>query len=72
MNEIESKCFLAVDKFMPEMHLRQSGLTYSAFGQFTKNKERIQTFKETLDSRYIYQNKPDKACLQHHMACGDF
>ena len=39
---------------MPEMHLRQSGFTYSACRPFTKNKERIQIFKETGDSRYIY------------------
>ena len=38
MNEIVNKCLLAGDKFMPEMHLKQSGFTYSAFGLFTKNK----------------------------------
>ena len=41
MNEIVSKPLLAVDWFMPEMHLRQHGLTCSACGSFTKNKERI-------------------------------
>ena len=54
------------------MHLRQPGLTYIACGPFTKNKERIQTFKETGDSQYIYQNELDKACLQHDMTYGDF
>ena len=39
---------------------------------FTKNKERIQKFKETGDSRHIYQNKLDKACFQHGMVYGDF
>ena len=34
---------------MPEMHLRQPGFTYSVCGPFTKNKERIQKFKETGD-----------------------
>ena len=29
------------DKFMPEMHLKQPGFTYSAGAPFTKNKERI-------------------------------
>ena len=53
MNETV-KFLLAGDKFMPEMHLRQPGLTYSAYGPLTKNKERIQIFKETGDSRYIY------------------
>ena len=32
---------------MPEMHLKQSGFTYRAWRPFTKNKERIQNFKET-------------------------
>ena len=72
MNEIVIKFFLAGDKFMPEMHLRQPGFTYSACGPFTKNKERIQKFKETVDSRYIYQNKLVKACFKHDMAYGDF
>ena len=42
---------------MPGMHLRQPEFTYSACEPFTKNKERIQKFKETIDSRYIYQNE---------------
>ena len=45
---------------MPEMQLRQSQFTNSACGPFTKNKERIQKFKETGDSRYIYTNELDK------------
>ena len=31
---------------MPEMHLKQPGITYCACGSFTKNKERIQKFKK--------------------------
>ena len=46
MNEIVNKFLFARDKFMPEMHLKQPGFTYSAYGPFTKNKERIQKFKE--------------------------
>ena len=57
---------------MPEMHLIQPEFTYSASGPFTKNKERIQKFKETEDSRYIYQKELDKACFQHNMAHGYF
>ena len=72
MNEIVNKFLLAGDKLMPEMHLRQPGFTYSACGSFTKNKERIRKFKETRDSRYIYQNKLDKVCFQNDMAYGDF
>ena len=72
MNDIVSKFLLAVDTFMPEMHLKQPGLTYSACGPFANNKERIQEFKETGDTKYIYRNKLDKACFQHDMAYGDF
>ena len=72
MNDIINKFLLAGDKFTPEMHLKQSGFTYSACGTFTRNKERTQKFKETGDSRYIYRNELDKACLQHDMAFEDF
>ena len=72
MNEIVNKFLLVGDKFMPEMHLRQPGFTCSACGTFTKNKERIKKFKETGDSRYIFQNELDKACFQHGMAYGGF
>ena len=72
MNEIVNKFLLVGDKFMPEMHLWQPGFTYSAWGPFIKNKEQITKFKETRDSRHIYQNELDKACFQHHMAYGDF
>ena len=57
---------------MPDMHLRQSGFTYSACRPFTKNKERIQKFKETGHSRYIYQNELDKAYFQHDIAYRDY
>ena len=72
MNEIINKFLLVGDKFMPEMHLRHPGFTYSACGPFTNNKERIQKFKETGDTNYIYKNELDKACSQHDMASGDF
>ena len=57
---------------MPEIHIKQPGYTYSACGPFTKNKERIQKFKETGDTSYIYKNELDKACFQHDIAYGDF
>ena len=72
MNDIINKFLLTGDKFMPEMYLRQPGFTYSGCGPFTKSKERIQKFKQTGDSRYIYKNELDKACSQHDMANGAF
>ena len=54
MNEIVNKFLSAGDKFMPKMHLKQSGFTYIACGPFTKNKERIQK----LNRRYkLYLQK---------------
>ena len=72
MNKIVNKFLLPGDKFTPKMHLKQPRFTYSASEPFTKTKERIQDFKETGDTKYIYRNKLDKACFQHDMAYGDF
>ena len=55
MNEIVSKFLLAGDKFMLEMHLRLY-LHMVLLEILQKNKEIIQKFEETGDSRYIYQN----------------
>ena len=68
MNQIVNKFLLAGDKFMPKMHLRQPGFTYSACGPFTKNKQRIKKFIQTGDTNYICKNELDKACFQLHMA----
>ena len=72
MSEIVNKFLLVGESFMPKMHLRQPGFTCSACGPFTKNTERIQKFKETGDTSYIYKNELDKACFQHDIAYGDF
>ena len=68
MNEIISKFLLVRDKFMPEMHLRQPGFTYSVCRPFTKNKERIEKFINTGNTNFIYRNELDKACFRHDMA----
>ena len=65
MNNLINKFLLAGDKFMPEMHLRQFQFVYSACGPFTRHKERIKKFKQTVDTRNIYRNELDKACFQH-------
>ena len=60
MTNIINKILLAGDKF-----------TYSACGPFTKNKQRIQKFKETGDTNYIYKNELDKACFAYDAAYSD-
>ena len=68
MNETVNKFLLAGDKFMPEIHLKQPGLTYYAYGPFTRNKERIEKFMQTGNTDFIYENELDQACFQHDMA----
>ena len=70
MNEIVNKFLLVGDKFMPEMHLKQPGFTYSACGPFTKNKERIEKFMQTGNTDFIYKNELEKARVQQDMAYG--
>ena len=51
---------LAGDKFMRELHLKQTELIYSAGGPFPKHRERIQKFRRTGNLRhytYIYKKK---------------
>ena len=71
MNNTINKLLLTGEKFMPEIHLRQPQFTYSAFGPFTKHEQRIQKFKETGDTNYIYKNELDKACFVHDAAYSD-
>ena len=70
MNEIINKFLLVRNKFMPEMHLRQPGFTYTACGPFTKNKERIEKFMRIGNTDFLYKNVLDKECFQHDMAYG--
>ena len=55
-NEIINTFLLVGDKFMPEMHLKQPGFSYSACGPFTKNEERIEKFMQTGNTDLIYKN----------------
>ena len=69
MNEIVSKFLLAGDKFIPEMYFRQPDLHIVLVVQLLKIKKE---YKETGDSKYVYQNKLDKACFQRDIAYGNF
>ena len=70
MNEIVNKVLLVGDKFMPELHLKQPGFTYSACGPFTRNKERVEKLMQAGNTDFIYRNELDKACFPHDMANG--
>ena len=53
MNEIVNNFLLAQDIFVPEIHLRKPGFTYSACGPLRKNEERIQKFKQAVDHNVL-------------------
>ena len=56
--------FLLVrDIYIPEMHVKRPGFSYSACGLFTKNKETIQKFMQTGNRYFIYKNELDQACF---------
>ena len=55
MNKIVNMFLLAGDKFIPELHLRQPGFTYSAYGLFTKDRE-LKKLEKTCDLKHIYKN----------------
>ena len=55
MNEIVNRFLLVGDKFMPEMHLKPPGFTYSACGSFTKHKKRIEKFMPNRNTNFIYE-----------------
>ena len=56
------------DKFIPELRLKHPEFTYSACGLFTKHCERIQNFRETSNSKYLYRNALEKVCFAHDAA----
>ena len=60
MNEIVNNFLLAGDKFMPEMHLKQTGFIYSSCGPFAKTRERIERLMQTGNTDFIYKYELDK------------
>ena len=70
-SNVINKLLLAGDKFMPEIQLRQPQFTYSSCGPFTKHEQRIQKYKQTGDTNYMYKNELDKACFVHDAAYSD-
>ena len=56
------------DKYMPELHLKQPGFNYSAFGPFTKHRERVQKLVETGHWKRLCRRELGKACFAHDAA----
>ena len=61
------------NKNLSETHLKDLKVgTYSAYGPFTRNKDRTNKFLKTGDTDYIYKNELDKACFAHDAVYRDF
>ena len=45
---------------------------FSSCGSFTKNKEKIQTWKKNKRFKICLSNELDKACFQNDLAYRDF
>ena len=54
MKKIINKFLLSGEKFMPELYLKQPGLTYTAWGSFDKYWERIQKFREIGNLKHLF------------------
>ena len=65
MKELINKCSLSGDKYIPELHLKHPGFTYSACGPFTKHRKRIQKVKDTSNLKHLYRNKLNKTQFAH-------
>ena len=61
MNKIIDTFLLTGEKFMPKLHLKRAGFTYSASATFTKRCERIQKIIETGNLKHLYRNELGKA-----------
>ena len=68
MSKINNKFLLTEDKFMPELHLKQPGITDGACESFTKHREKIKRFRETGNLKLLKRNELDRACFAHNAA----
>ena len=59
------------DKFIPELHLKQPGFTYSVCGPFAENVERNQKLWQTGNLKHLYRSELDEACLAHDAIYSD-
>ena len=71
MNKIINTFLLTVQKFIPELLLKQPEFTYNACRPFKKHRERIQKFRETDNLKHLYRNELEKACFAHDAAYSD-
>ena len=63
--------FLTGDKFMPELHLKPQGFTYSTCLPFTTHREKIQKLRKTGNLNHLHRNELGQACFAHDTAYFD-
>ena len=71
MNKISNKFLQNGDRFMPEMHSRRPGFTYSVCRPFTKHRDRIQKFREASNLKHLKRNGLDKTCFAYDASQSD-
>ena len=68
MNKIVYKFSLTGDKFMLELQLERDRIYYSAWGPFTKHRDRIHIFRETDNLKHSCRNELNKFFFFFHDA----
>ena len=63
--------FIDWQQIMLELRLKQPEFTYSASGPFTKNRGRVQKFREIGNLKHLYRNELEKACCALAAAYSD-
>ena len=71
MNKIINNFLFPRDKFLPELHSKQPGCTYSVCGPFTKHCERIQKFRETGNLKHLHRSELYNVYFAHNAAYFD-
>ena len=56
---------------MPELNLKYPGFTYSAWGLFTRHRERIQKLRDWSKLKHLFRNELNKLCVAHDAAYFD-
>lgn len=69
MNNIMNKFLLAGDKLMSEMHLRQSGVTYSVCGPLKRNKTKLKIQRNNRLQVYLQELTRQGLFLTKHKVC---
>ena len=71
MNKIIDNFLFPGENFMSQLHLRQPGFTYSAYGPIGKHHKMIQKFREASHINHLQRYQLGKACFGYDAAHPD-